>query len=127
MATLHKRTGSVEPNILTVKKDKNNNIVYAAVNNNIVNNEDNTWSWDELELPDYALYNIHVAEDDIKYKVFVAHIIKAYYDANDETAVLSNYLSDPENEKYKIEFDDLQKIRKTAKTISRYIVSNKLF
>lgn len=128
MANLNKKIGDSEPGILTVIVDpKTNDYVYLSINNNIIQLGDSRWSWDALEIPELYLYPIHNADDDTKYKVFTAHIIKAYYDANDEMAIFANYFKDPNNTKYKKEFDDLQELRNRAKSLAKHIVTNKLF
>lgn len=126
MATLVKIKDASEPKLMSIVKN-NDDIVYASINVNICQLSDGTYEWDSLVLPDFALNNIHNAPDDVKYNVLVAHIVKAYYDDNHSTAVLSNYLSDMSNEKYKYEFDELQKVRKLAKTTAREIIRVNIF
>ena len=126
MAKLIKSTSDVKPEIMTVYYNEDNIPVYASINLNIVENE-NMYYWDELVLPDFALENIHNAPNDVKYGVLVAHVIKAYYDDNKMTAILSNYLLDMTDEDHKKEFDTLQNLRKTAKEVSKYIIANSLF
>lgn len=125
MAKLVRMEDVNEPSLMTVVSNKDE-YTYASINLNIERVE-NGYTWDALVLPDFALDNIHNADDDMKYKVFIAHIVKGYYDDNDMDAILNNYLSDMTNENYKAEFDKLQSIRKTAKEVSKLIVTNKLF
>jgi hypothetical protein len=128
MAQLTISRGENKPSLMTTVFDDNNKPLYASINLHIKsNNIEEGYIWDELTLPEFALSNIHNAPEDIKYNVLVAHIVKAYYDDNKMTAVLSNYLSDMTNTKYKKEFDDLQNLRKEAKESAKYIVENKLF
>ena len=128
MARLNKKTDNYDPGVLSVIMDpETNEFLYVSINNNIVKLDDNTWSWDALELPSFALQSIHSADDDTKYKVFVAHIVKAYYDDNDEMSIFANFLKDPNNTKYKKELDDLQSIRDKAKILAKHIISNNLF
>lgn len=128
MAHLNKKTDNYDPGILSVILDpETNEYIYVSINNNIMKHDDSIWSWDALELPDFALYAIHNADNDTKYKVLIAHIVKAYYDANDEMAVIANYIGNPENNKYKSEFEELQKCRADAKVLAKYIIANKLF
>jgi hypothetical protein len=78
-------------------------------------------------LPDFALNNIHIADLNTKYGVLVAHIVKAYYDDNRTTAILSNYLLDTNNAEYKSEFDELQQIRRMAKDTAKHIIQLNIF
>lgn len=128
MATLVKEFGETSPEIMTIKYIDNEGLkpIYAAINLNVVSNS-NMYTWDSLVLPDFALENIHNADKEIKRSVLIAHIIKAYYNDNEMTAILSNYLSDMENENYKLEFNELQKLRKLAKETATHIVSNNIF
>ena len=106
----------------------NENIpTYVAINNNISENEDGTYSWDALELPEHTLVNIHNADIEMKRKVLIIHILRAYYDDNDATAILSNYLNEPENEKYKSEFEQLQKCRSIAKKMVKTIIEENIY
>lgn len=125
MATLIRKTDKTEPSLMTIISN-GNELVYASINLNIERIDD-LYAWDALVLPDFALETIHTADNEIKRSVLIAHIIKGYYNDNDMTAILSNYLSDMTNEKYKKEFDDLQRIRKVAKEVCTHIVANKLF
>lgn len=126
MAKIIKSNSDKKPELMSVYYSKDNNVLYAAINLNVTES-DSVYYWDELVLPDFALNNIHNAPNDIKYEVLVAHIVKAYYNDNQMTAILSNYLSDMENEKYKAEFDELQKLRKVAKETARLIILKSLF
>ena len=127
MAKLIKRSGIENPNLMSIiYSDNTNEPVYAAINVNVVTVGDE-YVWDALELPDFALNNIHNAPKDIKYNVLVAHVIKAYYDDNAMTAIVNNYLLDMGDAKYKSEFDEMQKVRKLAKDTARYIVNTGLF
>lgn len=125
MAQLVKMTGD-KPGLMTIKMHENH-YVYAAINTNIEQLDSNSYKWDSLILPDFALDNIHNASNDKKYSVIIAHIVKAYYNDNDTTAILANYLSDPDNAKYKSEFLEFQKIRTMAKTVANNIVSTGMF
>jgi hypothetical protein len=125
MAELVKMSDKNEPSLMTIVSN-GDELVYASINLNI-ECVDNLYIWDALVLPDFALENIHNAEPEMKRSVLIAHIVKGYYNDNDMAAILNNYLSDMTNEKYKAEFNDLQKIRKIAKEIGTHIVANKLF
>ena len=113
MAQLVKMTGD-KPGLMTIKMHENH-YVYAAINTNIEQLDSNSYKWDSLILPDFALDNIHNASNDKKYSVIIAHIVKAYYNDNDTTAILANYLSDSDNAKYKSEFLEFQKIENIKK------------
>ena len=127
MAKLVKNTGTEKPGLMTIKWNDENTPIYAAINNNISENEDGTYSWDALELPNHTLINIHNAEEEMKRKVLIIHILRAYYDDNDATAILSNYLNEPENEKYKNEFIQLQACRSLAKTLAKTIIEENIY
>ena len=126
MAKLVKMTGD-KPDIMTIKWSSENVPTHAAINANIEENEDGTYSWDALVLPEHVVNNIHIAEKQLKYKILIIHIIRAYYDDNDATAILSNYLSEPTKEKYKVEFDKLQKCRSMAKKLAEEIITLEIF
>lgn len=126
MAKLVKMKGTEKPGIMTVKWSSENKPIYASINTNIINDADDYY-WDSLVLPEYALNNIYAAPNDIKYKVLIIHILRAYYDDNDVTAIIANYMSDTTNEKYKKEFDELQNCRNLAKTLANNIVASGLF
>jgi hypothetical protein len=125
MATLVRKTDSNKPSIMTILHN-DTDVFYVSININI-EKVDDMYTWDALELPQFALEAIHTADADTKYAVLIAHIIKGYYNDNEMTAILSNYLSDMTNEKYKAEFEAVQRIRKIAKETSKYIITNKLF
>ena len=126
MAKLVKQTGNEKPELMTIKYN-DDNIIYASINVHIIENTDGTYEWDELIIPEFALNKIHNATPKMKYKVLLIHILRAYYDDNDATAILSNYLSNPTDEKYKIEFDELQKCRTLAKNTAKEIIDNNIF
>lgn len=128
MATLVKVTDTKEPELMTVVMSKNDayDVLYAAININVVKLTDGSYEWDSLVLPDFALDNIYRTDLETKRAVLIAHIIKAYYDDNKMTAILNNYLADPTDE-HKQEFEDLQKLRRLAKETVTKIIKNKLF
>ena len=128
MAKLVKMTGEVVPQIIDTYKDEETNIyLRATININVVKLSNGTYEWDGLVLPDHAVNNIHNVNDELKYSVLIAHIIKSYYNDNEMTAILNNYLLDSSDEKYTKEFNQMQKIRKIAKETAKEIVENKLF
>ena len=126
MAKLTKGTGEKLPSIMTIRQ-VDTDIVYASINLNIVQLTDGTYEWDQLELPDFALNNIHNADDDTKYSVLIAHIVKAYYNDNQMMAIINNYLLNPEYEAFKNDFDKMQKVRLLAKATANEIITNKIF
>lgn len=126
MAQLVKSKGDKKPDLMSVFYTEHKIPTYAAINVNVTKDND-TYYWDEIVLPEFAINNIKRAPDNIKKDVLIAHIIKAYYDDNKMTAIINNYLLDSDNEIYKKDFLDMQKIRKLAKETSKYIVDNKLF
>ena len=109
MAKLNKKIGNTDPGKITIIVSANNKYEYVSINNRVEMLSNNTWTWDALELPE------------------LTHVVKAYYDDNDEMAILANYLSDPTKEKYKSEFAELQKCRAEAKILASFIVNNRLF
>lgn len=125
MAKLIKSSGYTEPNLTNVIYN-DYNLEYISINLN-VHRIDDMYYWDEIVLPDFALTNICKAEDEIKYKVIISHIVTAYYSQHDMDAVVNNYLLDPENEKYKKEFYIMQNVRQVAKKTAKYIIDNGLF
>ena len=126
MATLVKTAGDKKPEIMTILMDEYGTYTYAAINVNIV--ETNMgYAWDALVLPEFALNNIHEADSDSKKSVLISHIIKAYYNDNQMSAILNNYLVDMEDEDYKAEFLEMQKIRKIAKDTAKHIVNYNIF
>ena len=125
MARLVKMTGDDKPANMTIEMN-NNTPIFAAINANIEPYGDG-YVWDALVLPEFALTNIYNADKATKYKVLVSHIIKAYYTDGDVTAVLANYMVDPDNAKYKTEFDELQACRKMAKNLANNIVNTGMF
>lgn len=128
MATLVKMTDTKEPQLMTVVMSDSDvyDVLYAAININVVRLTDGSYEWDSLVLPDFALDNIYRADLETKRAVLIAHIVKAYYDDNKMTAILNNYLADPTDE-HKKEFEDLQKLRRLAKETVTKIIKNKLF
>lgn len=126
MATLVKCKDTNKPDVLTVEKNSKDEFAFVSINVNI-NKVGDEYVWDSLVLPDFALNNIHNADLNTKYGVLVAHIVKAYYDDNRTTAILSNYLLDTNNTEYKSEFDELQQIRRMAKDTAKHIIQLNIF
>ena len=126
MATLVKCKDTNKPDVLTVEKNSKDEYAFVSINVNI-NKVGDDYMWDSLILPDFALNNIHNADLNTKYGVLVAHIVKAYYDDNRTTAILSNYLLDTNNTEYKSEFDELQQVRRMAKDTAKHIIQLNIF
>lgn len=126
MATLVKCKDTNKPDVLTFEKNSKDEFAFVSINVNI-NKVGDEYVWDSLVLPDFALNNIHIADLNTKYGVLVAHIVKAYYDDNRTTAILSNYLLDTNNAEYKSEFDELQQIRRMAKDTAKHIIQLNIF
>lgn len=126
MATLVKCKDTNKPDVLTVEKNSKDEYAFVSINVNI-NKVGDEYMWDSLILPDFALNNIHNADLNTKYGVLVAHIVKAYYDDNRTTAILSNYLLDTNNTEYKSEFDELQQVRRMAKDTAKHIIQLNIF
>lgn len=125
MANLTRGFGSESPEIMTIKKI-DDNIIYASININ-VENINNRYEWDELVLPEFALNDIHKADKDTKYGVLIAHIIKAYYNDHQMSAIVNNYIMDTEDEDHKAEFMEMQRIRKLAKDTAKQIIRYNIF
>lgn len=63
---------------------------------------------------------------DVKYGKIIEWILADQYKTADVTAILANYLSEPDNEKYLTEFNDLQDWRRIVKKYAKYIVDNEI-
>lgn len=128
MATLVKMNSSEMPSIMTIVENSDKSIITdASINVNVVELTDGTYEWDQLVLPKFAVNNIHNADDTTKYNVLISHIIKAYYDDNMMTAVLNNYLLDPNDSAHLKEFNAMQKVRRLAKDTAKKIVEDNIF
>lgn len=127
MAILKKNSGVESPTLMTVLYDeKTKEPTYASINVNI-EQTDEGYTWDELMIQDFAVVNVHNAPTDFKHDILISHVVKAYYNDNQMTAILNNYLLDPDNEKYKAEFDKMQGVRKLAKACAKQIIEENLF
>ena len=67
----------------------------------------------------YSYKYVPVIPDDYNYGGLVDAIIGVKYPLKECLAVINNYLFDPENEEYKMEFSEMQEWRKFAKLESR--------
>ena len=59
------------------------------------------------------------------YGGLVAELVGINYSDSEMTAVINNYLLDPEDEEAKREFVEMQECRKKAKEIARKILNDK--
>lgn len=73
------------------------------------------FSWRELDM----------RATNFNYGGLVAEIVGISYSDSEMTAVINNYLLDPEDEDAKREFIEMQECRKKAKEIARQILNNK--
>lgn len=133
MGKLVKLNSVKEPDLVTVEQnEQTNEYIYLGININVCKLTDGSYDWDCIEIDNESgffkvLDNIHNADIDTKYSVLITHIIRAYYNDHQMTAIVNNYLLEPENEKYVKEFNDMQKIRKLAKATAKQIIDNNLF
>ena len=125
MANLTRSFGSMAPELMTIERN-GDDMVYASINVNVEQNN-GRYEWDELVLPDFALNEIHNADKDIKYSVLIAHIIKAYYNDHQMSAIVNNYIMDTDDEEHKAEFMEMQRIRKLAKDTAKTIIKYNIF
>jgi hypothetical protein len=63
---------------------------------------------------------------DYKYGKIIEWILADQYKNGDVTAILANYLNEPDNEKYIKEFKELQAWRRLVKDYAKYIVDNEI-
>lgn len=129
MGKLVKKSSSQEPKIVAI--DTNDNGDCICININICQLADGNYEWDSIEIDNGSglftvVDNIRKADDNLKYSVLISHIIKAYYNDHQMTAIINNYLLDSADENYIKEFNDMQKIRKIAKDTAKQIIKNKL-
>ena len=110
-----------------VGKDGNGNefIVGYKLNYNISQLEDGNWQYYTLGIST-TMYEYIKDDKDKIYECIITKIIRQRYPDNDMTAILSNYLSEPDNEKYTKEFNEVQSWRKVAKSVAKYIVDNEI-
>ena len=73
------------------------------------------FSWRELDM---RIGNFN-------YGGLVSEIVGVNYSDSEMTAIINNYLLDPDDESAKKEFFDMQECRKKAKEIAKEILSNK--
>ena len=85
--------------------------VYVPINIEEFSLEDGQklYRWEYVELKSY----------DYNYKGLIKVLVWRKYDISDTIAIMLNYMSDPENEDYKKEFEDLQSWRKYVKSFAK--------
>ena len=133
MGKLVKLNSTQEPQLVTVKKnEQTNDYIYLGINIIVCRLTDGSYEWDCIEIDNGSGFfkvvnNIHNSDNEKKYSILITHIIRAYYNDHQMTAIVNNYLLEPENEKYVKEFNDMQKIRKLAKATAKQIIDNNLF
>lgn len=110
-----------------VGKDEYGNMhpILYKLNYNMTQLADGSWQYYTLELST-TMYNYIQGDKDKVYECIITKIIRQRYPDNDMTAILSNYLNEPDNEKYVNEFKEVQEWRKFAKSIAKYIVDNEI-
>lgn len=95
------------------------------LNLDIQNTEDG-WRYIPVYINSTILDTIKGLGDNEKYGRIIDHIIRSEYTDAETTAILSNYLSEPDNEKYVKEFQEFQSFRKLAKEYAKYVTENEL-
>lgn len=95
------------------------------INYCISQNEDGFWQYYTLDLST-TMYDYIKGDSNKVYECVISKIVRQRYPDNDMTAIISNYLNEPDNEKYINEFKDVQEWRKLAKSVAKYIVDNEI-
>jgi len=95
------------------------------INYCISQNEDGFWQYYTLDLST-TMYDYIKGDSNKVYECVISKIVRQRYPDNDMTAILSNYLNEPDNEKYIKEFREVQDWRKVAKSVAKYIVDNEI-
>lgn len=93
---------------------KSANIDMVRVPYEIVEISPSIYSWREISIR-YVNFN---------YKGLVSALIELQYSPAEMTAVVNNYLLDPEDEDVKREFAEMQACRKAAKAVARAIMAD---
>ena len=91
-----------------------------------VHEVDGGWEYIPIYINPTVLDSYVEFDKDKKYGKIIDHIVRSVYTDSESTAIISNYLLEQDNEKYVNEFNELQKIRKFAKTYAKYVVDNEL-
>ena len=92
----------------TNKPEVTNEIINGAMYMNvpyIISEEDGVYKYIIFSMP----------RSEYNYDSLVSNIIDLHYRTREMFAIMNNYLTEPDNEKYKKEFDELQTVRKNAK------------
>lgn len=111
-----------------VAKDVNTGdevVLGYRINYCISQNEDGFWQHYTLDLST-TMYDYIKGDSNKVYECVISKIVRQRYPDNDMTAILSNYLNEPDNEKYIKEFREVQDWRKVAKSVAKYIVDNEI-
>jgi hypothetical protein len=107
-------------------KDGDNHIPYGyKLNYNVTQLEDGKWQYYTLPLST-TMYDYIKGDSNKVYECIISKIVRQRYPDNDMIAILSNYLCEPENEKYIKEFKDVQEWRKEAKSVAKFVVDNNI-
>lgn len=85
--------------------------IYVPINieETLLEDGQTLYKWEYIDL-NYSDYN---------YKGLIRTLAGRKYDISDTIAIMLNYMSDPENEDYKKEFEDLQTYRKDIKAFAK--------
>lgn len=92
---------------------KHNNIDMVCIPYDLFEVSPGIYSWKELNIRYVSL----------NYKNIVSTLIDMKYSQADMTAIINNYLLDPENEETKKDFNEMQEHRKYAKRMAKDIAS----
>ena len=111
--------------IVSTNEDGTLQILGYRLNYNISQIDTNKWQYYSLDLST-TMYEYIKGDKDKVYECIITKIIRQRYPDNDMTAILSNYLNEPDNEKYVNEFKEVQEWRKVAKSVAKYIVDNEI-
>lgn len=112
---------------LTIERFDNVNYgsTYCILNFDITETEEG-WRYIQIPMFDSIRNRFKKMDNETRYGAIVDHILTFLYRFGSDTAIISNYLLEPENEKYKKEFSELQEMRKKVKEFSKYIIDNEL-
>lgn len=87
---------------------------------------DEGWTFIPVPLFDSIRTRFKKLDTESRYGALVDHIMSFLYKFGSDTAIVSNYLLEPDNEKYKYEFGELQQYRKKVKEFVKYLMDNEL-
>lgn len=129
MDTLKYTLNDIQPNVFEtiVFKNENNEDCISGyrINYNISQLDNGVWQYYTLELST-VMYDYIKGDRDKIYECIISKIVRQRYPDNDMTAIISNYLAEPDNDKYINEFLEVQNWRKVAKTVAKYVVDNEI-